>query len=38
MAGYEFHHVHGHIEVYLNGEFQFSADTYAEAIREIQGA
>lgn len=35
MTGYEFRHVRGHIEVYLNGEFQFSADSYAEVIREL---
>lgn len=32
---YEFRHVRGHIEVYLNGVFLFSADSLAEAQREI---
>ncbi len=36
MLGYEFRHVNGHIEVYLNGEFLCSGDTYAEVIRELQ--
>lgn len=33
---YEFRNVKGHIEVFLNGEFQFSADTMGEAIRELE--
>lgn len=33
---YEFRNINGHVEVYLNGEFQFSADTKAEAIRELR--
>lgn len=33
---YEFRHVKGHIEVFLNGEFQFSADTMSEARRELE--
>ena len=37
MIGYEFRHVKGHIGVFLNGEFQFSADNYAEVIRELRG-
>ena len=32
---YEFRNVNGHIEVYLDGVFQFSADTKAEAMRDI---
>lgn len=32
---YEFRNVMGHIEVYLNGVFQFSADTLAEAQEDI---
>ena len=34
---YEFRNVRGHIEVFLHGVFQFSADTMAEAIEEIEG-
>lgn len=34
---YEFRHVRGHIEVYLDGKFEFSADTMAEAYRELNG-
>lgn len=33
---YEFRHVKGHIEVYLDGEFQFSADTIQEAREELE--
>lgn len=33
---YEFRYVRGHIEVYLNGVFQFSADTRKEAEDEIR--
>lgn len=33
---YEFRPVMGHIEVYLNGEFQFSADTIEEAHEELR--
>lgn len=32
---YEFRHVRGHIEVYLCGEFLLSADTEAEARKEV---
>ena len=32
---YEFRYVRGHIEVFLNGEFQFSADNMKEAREEI---
>ncbi len=32
---YEIRYVHGHVEVYLAGEFQFSADSEAEARAEI---
>ena len=38
MSGYEIRYVHGHVEVYLFGQFQFSADSEAEAMREIQEA
>lgn len=34
--GYELRYVRGHIEVFLNGHFRFSADTIAEAKREIR--
>ena len=33
---FEFRNVHGHIEVFLNGEFQFSADTREEAVQELR--
>lgn len=33
---YEFENVRGHIEVYYNGEFLFTADDYAEAEQEIK--
>ena len=32
----EFRNVNGHIEVYINNEFQFSADTMSEALRELR--
>ena len=32
---YEIESVRGHVEVYLNGEFCFSADTRSEAEAEI---
>ena len=32
---YDFENVRGHIEVYYNGEFLFTADDYEEAEREI---
>ncbi len=32
---YELFFVRGHVEVYLNGEFCFSADTRSEAEAEI---
>ena len=35
MSGYEIRYVGGHVEVYLWGQFQFSADSEAEARREI---
>lgn len=35
---YEFRYVRGHVEVYENGEFLFSADTEAEARRELDAA
>lgn len=34
---YQFRWVYGHIEVYLNGVFQFSADTMKEAMDELNG-
>lgn len=33
---YEFRRVREHIEVFLNGEFQFSADTMSEARAELE--
>lgn len=33
---YEFREVRGHIEVFLYGAFQFSADTMAEARKELE--
>ena len=33
---YEICYVRGHVEVFLDGVFQFSADTREEAIRELQ--
>lgn len=36
MSGYEIRYVGGHVEVYLAGEFQFSADSEGEARRELQ--
>lgn len=37
MFGYEFKWVRGeHIEVYLDGVFQFSADSVSEAERELR--
>lgn len=36
MSLYEFRNVNGHIEVFLDGEFQFSADTISEANTELQ--
>lgn len=32
---YEFRYVKDHVEVYYNGEFQFSADTMQEARAEL---
>lgn len=32
---YEFKYVYGHVEVYLNGKFTFSADTMEEAQKEL---
>lgn len=37
---YEFRYVKGHIEVFLNGKFQFSADNMREVreeLREMKG-
>lgn len=33
---YEIRTVRGHVEVYLNGSFCFSADTAGEAERELE--
>lgn len=33
---YDCRNVGGHIEVYCNGDFLFSADNYAEAKQEIR--
>lgn len=35
---YEFRNVKGHIEVFLDGVFQFSADTLKEAEDELKEA
>lgn len=35
---YEFRYVKGHIEVFFNGVFQFSADTRKEAEDELRGS
>lgn len=35
---YEIRYVGGHVEVYLAGEFQFSADSEAEALAELSAA
>lgn len=35
-AMYKFEYVRGHVEVFLNGKFQFSADTMGEALREAR--
>lgn len=32
----EFRNVNGHIEVFIDNEFQFSADTMSEALRELR--
>jgi hypothetical protein len=36
MNNYEFRYVRGHVEVYLHDLFIFSADTMAEARKEIE--
>lgn len=33
---YDFRNVRGHVEVYLEGQFQFSADNMSEAQRELR--
>lgn len=38
MNSYEIRYVRGHVEVYLAGEFQFSADSETEARQELQAA
>ena len=35
LDSYVFVNINGHIEVFLSGVFQFSADTMAEAQREL---
>jgi hypothetical protein len=35
VSNYEFRYVGGHVEVFLDGVFQFSADTVSEAREEI---
>jgi hypothetical protein len=32
---YDYRYVKDHVEVYLDGKFQFSADNMSEAIREL---
>ena len=34
---YQIKWVRGHIEVFLDGDFQFSADTMKEALDELDG-
>ena len=36
MEEYEFRAIKGHIEVYLNGKFCFSADSLREAEEEVR--
>ena len=36
QMGYILRSVNGHVEVYLHGRFIFSADTKAEALRELE--
>lgn len=33
---YEFRNIKGHVEVFLNGVFQFSADNMSEAREELR--
>lgn len=33
---YDYRNVNGHIEVYYNGEFLFTADNYAEAEQDVR--
>ena len=37
MGEYDFREIRGHIQVYLDGKFLFSADTMREAMEEIVG-
>ncbi len=37
VSVYRFKCVRGHVEVFLNGVFQFSADTMKEAHEELEG-
>ncbi len=32
----EFRNVNGHVEVYIDNKFQFSADTMSEALKELE--
>ena len=36
MENYEFRLVRGHVEVFLDGEFQFSSDNMQEAHAELK--
>jgi hypothetical protein len=36
MFSYDIIHVNVHYEVYLNGRFLCSADTYVEAVKELE--
>lgn len=36
MFSYNIVHVNGHYEVYLDGKFLCSADTYMEAVKELE--
>lgn len=35
---YQFKWVREHVEVFLDGVFQFSADSISEAIKELEGS
>lgn len=37
MNEYAIKEVRGHYEIYYNGRFMCSADTYLEAVRECEG-
>ena len=36
MANFEIIHVAGHYDIYLEGAFFCSADTYGEAVEEVE--